>query len=117
MKDIRVFSNNEYYLYESIDGDDNCVYNMYAAFNGVYNHDNAHSSKPLLETGAISTDKKMLFAFDCSRQNESLKTGSVDVKIEFETTANIAANTRAYCLMIHVMIKEYRPLTGLVQSA
>ncbi|XP_022192437.2 uncharacterized protein LOC111050426 [Nilaparvata lugens] len=117
MKDIRVFLNNKYYPYESIDGDDNRIYNMYAAFNGVYNHDNARSSKPLLETGAISTDNIMLFAFDCSRQNESLKTGSIDVRIEFEATDNIPANTRAYCLMIHEMTKQYRPLTGLVQSA
>jgi len=38
MKDIRVFLNNKYYPYESIDGDDNKVFLMYAAFNGVYNH-------------------------------------------------------------------------------
>jgi len=59
----------------------------------------------------------MLFAFDCSRQNESLKTGSIDVRVEFEATANIPANTSAYCLMIHEVIKEYRPMSGLVQAA
>ncbi|XP_022203416.2 uncharacterized protein LOC111060081 [Nilaparvata lugens] len=116
MKDVRVFLNNRYYPYESIDGDDNRIYNMYAAFNGVYNHGNARASNPLFEKNAIGDGKIMLFAFDCSRQNESLKTGSIDVRIEFEASENIPGNTTAYCMMIHEMTKEYRPMSGLVLS-
>ncbi|XP_039276058.1 uncharacterized protein LOC120349644 [Nilaparvata lugens] len=81
MKDIRVFLNNKYYPYESIQGDDNLVYNMYVAFNGVYNHNDARACNPLFEKGAISNNNIMLYAYDCSRQNESLKTGSIDVRI------------------------------------
>ena len=116
MKDVRLFLNNKYYPYESINGDDVAVYNMYVAFNGVYNHGDSQLANPLFEKNAIETDRMMLYAFDCSRQNESLKTGSIDVKIEFEATGNISANTRAYCLMIHEVIKEYKPMTGVVQS-
>ncbi|XP_022200109.2 uncharacterized protein LOC111057002 [Nilaparvata lugens] len=107
MKDVRMFLNSRYYPYESIDGDDNRIYNMYAAFNGVYNHGNAHASNPLFEKSAIGDGKIMLFAFDCSRQNESLKTGSIDVRIEFEASENIPGNTTAYCMMIHEMTREY----------
>ncbi|XP_039291685.1 uncharacterized protein LOC120353106 [Nilaparvata lugens] len=117
MKDVRVFLNSRYYPYESIDGDDNRIYSIYAAFNGVYNHGNARASNPLFENSAIGDGKVMLFAFDCSRQNESLKTGSIDVRIEFEASENIPGNTTAYCMMIHEMTKEYRPMSGLVVSA
>ncbi|XP_022199580.2 uncharacterized protein LOC111056509 [Nilaparvata lugens] len=69
MEDVRVFLNSRYYPCESIDGDDNCIYNMYAAFNGVYNHGNARASNPLFGKSAIGNGKIMLFAFDCSHQN------------------------------------------------
>ncbi|XP_039297981.1 uncharacterized protein LOC111052500 [Nilaparvata lugens] len=105
IKDVKVFLNSRYYPYKSIDGDDNHIYNMYAAFNGVYNHGKAHASNPLFES-AIGDGKIMLFAFDCSRQNESLKTGSIDVRIEFEASENISGNTTAYCMMIHEMTRR-----------
>lgn len=57
-----------------------------------------------------------IFVFDCSRQNESLKTSSVDVKIEFETEANVAASTTAYCLIIHDNIIQYNPLTSIITN-
>ncbi|RZF33811.1 hypothetical protein LSTR_LSTR010359 [Laodelphax striatellus] len=117
MRDIRVFLNNKYYPYESIDGDDCCVYGMYEAFNGAYNHGHSQLVSPLFEKSALENGRMMLYAFDCSRQNESLKTGSIDVRIEFEATENIPADTRAYCLMIHDVTKEYKPMSGIVQSA
>ena len=42
-----------------------------------------------------------LFVFDCTHQNESIKTGTVDVKIDIECWQNIQSNTSAYCLIIH----------------
>lgn len=117
MRDIRVFLNNKYYPYESIGGDDCCVYGMYEAFNGAYNHGHSQLVNPLFEKSALENGRMMLYAFDCSRQNESLKTGSIDVRIEFEATENIPADTRAYCLMIHDVTKEYKPMSGIVQSA
>lgn len=51
-----------------------------------------------------------LFVIDCSKQNESLKNSPVDVRIEFETTANVPDNTTAYCLIIHDRIVEYNPM-------
>uniref|UniRef100_A0A6P7G456 Uncharacterized protein LOC114335717 n=1 Tax=Diabrotica virgifera virgifera TaxID=50390 RepID=A0A6P7G456_DIAVI len=37
-----------------------------------------------------------IFVIDCSRQNEAVKSGSVDMRIEIETNKNIPANTSAY---------------------
>ena len=116
MKDVRVFLNSKCYPYESIAGDDNRVFNMYMAFNGVYNHGDARSADPLLEKSAIGDANMMLFPFDCSRQNETIKTGSVDIRVELEASENFPANTRAYCLMIYEVIKEYHPMSSFVQN-
>jgi len=41
------------------------------------------------------------FVIDCSWQNESIKSGTVDVRLDFECKENVPANTTAYCLIIH----------------
>jgi len=53
---------------------------------------------------------------DASRQIESIKTGTVDVRLEFETKENVPANTTAYCLIIHDRVIQYNPLTNIVRK-
>lgn len=45
-------------------------------------------------------DLHPLFVFDVSKQNERLKSSSVNIKIEATFSANVAANTIAYALII-----------------
>jgi len=52
---------------------------------------------------------------DLSYQNESVKTGPIDVRISIELKSPIHENTQAYCLLIQDRLVEYRPLHGLVQ--
>jgi hypothetical protein len=61
--------------------------------------------------------KKMcpLVVFDCSKQDESTKTGPVDIRLEWKTKAAVSANTSAYCLILHDRVINYRPLTSKVQ--
>lgn len=58
---------------------------------------------------------RTLFAFDCTRTDESIKSGMVDVRIEMEAGENIPENTSAYCLIIHDNLIRYSPFTGAVQ--
>ncbi|KAL6419573.1 hypothetical protein ACFW04_013724 [Cataglyphis niger] len=53
---------------------------------------------------------------DCSRQNESVKSASVDVRLEFECKENVPMNTTAYCLIIHDRVIQYNPLTNVVHK-
>lgn len=53
---------------------------------------------------------------DCSRQNEAVKSATVDVRIEFDCKENIPANTTAYCLILHDRVIEYNPLTNVVRK-
>ncbi|KAL6265840.1 hypothetical protein P5V15_002661 [Pogonomyrmex californicus] len=52
---------------------------------------------------------------DCSRQNELVKSATVDVRLEFETKENIPMNTTAYCLIIHRVV-QYNPLTNVFRQ-
>ncbi|KYN18627.1 hypothetical protein ALC57_09066 [Trachymyrmex cornetzi] len=51
---------------------------------------------------------------DCLRQNESFKSATVDVRIEFDCKENVPANTTAYCLIIHDRVIEYCSLSNVV---
>jgi len=54
---------------------------------------------------------------DCSRQNESIKSATVDVRIEFDCKENVPANTTAYCLILHDhRLIEYCPLSNVVRK-
>lgn len=57
-----------------------------------------------------------IVVIDCSHQNEAIKTGPVDIKIEFKTSENIPDATAAYCLILHDRIVEYNPLTSEVKK-
>lgn len=57
-----------------------------------------------------------LAVIDCSYQNETVKTGAVDIRLEFETQENVPDNTAAYCLIIHDRIIRYNPTTNIVQE-
>lgn len=62
----------------------------------------------------VALQNNTFFAFDCTRTNETVKPGMVDVRIEIESRANIPANTSAYCLIIHDNIIKYSPFSSLV---
>lgn len=57
-----------------------------------------------------------LWIIDCSRQNEVVKHGAVDVRLEITATANFPANSTAYCLIISDSLVEYTPLNGIVRQ-
>ena len=57
-----------------------------------------------------------LIIIHCSKQNEILKSGSVDVRLEFETQENFPTGTSAYALIIHDRIIEYNPMSGDVRK-
>jgi len=52
---------------------------------------------------------------DLSYENESVKTGPIDVRISIELKTPSRENTQAYCLLIQDRLVEYNPLNGLVQ--
>lgn len=55
-----------------------------------------------------------VFAFDCSRSEESLLGGAVDIRLEINARENIQPHTVAYCLIIYENQFEYSPFSSIV---
>lgn len=53
-----------------------------------------------------------LYAIDCFKQNELLKTGSIDVHLHIKTTEDIPDKTGIYCLIIYDATIQYTQVSG-----
>lgn len=113
---VKLFLNAESYPYDNLNSSTNTklwavLYEMYARFQQSYYLKN---SEPCLPANKF-LDIAPLVVIDCSHQNEVVKGGAVDIKLEFETSKNIPEKTSAYCLILHDRIVKYNPLTNLVR--
>lgn len=88
------------------------LYDMYTNFQSMYYNKEA---EPWLSKKEFLSHAPLI-VIDCSKQNDSLKSGPVDVRLEFEMKKNIPAQTCAYCLILHDRIVEYNPLSGGVKK-
>lgn len=88
------------------------LYEMYRRFQGVYYQEKC---EPILDPSEFRNCAPIVI-LDCSRQNESVKSGPVDVRLEFETEDKVSANTSAYCLILHDRVVSYNPLTSEVRK-
>ncbi|XP_011173815.1 uncharacterized protein LOC105205980 [Solenopsis invicta] len=117
LTNVKLYLNSEFYPYNDMNLDyDNhkyaILYDMYTKFRKVYygcNREPLLSFVEFLHNGP-------LVVIDCSRQNESVKSATVDVRIEFEYKENIPENITAYCLIIHDRVVQYNPLTNVVRK-
>ena len=117
LTNVRLFLNDKYYPYDNlnldiVNGRFALLYDMYARFQHTYY--NRHNVDPVLSPTKFLS-KAPLYVIDCSRQDESLKSSSVDVRLEFEASESFPANTTAFCLILHDSIVEYKPLSNTVR--
>lgn len=87
------------------------LYSMYANFQQSYY---GFKQNPLLDPDHFLANAPII-VIDCSYQNESIKSGPVDIKLEFITSNPVPPMTSAYCLLLHDRIVEYTPLTNEVR--
>lgn len=119
VSDIRVMLNGEYYPVERMRLDfekNNFVeahYN-YTQFYSSFKNDYSSFKQPLLDYVAFKN--RSLFVIDCSRRNDTLKSSTVDVKVDIEANRGFPANTKAYCVIIHDCIMEHLPLSEIVRN-
>lgn len=117
LRDVKVFLNSVYFPYESLNAsfaEDKflLIYELYTKFQQSYH---GHRCEPLLSLKEFK-EIAPLFVIDCSRQNETLKTGPVDVRVEIESDIEIPDQTSAYCLILNDCIVEYKPLSNIVKK-
>ncbi|XP_036150530.1 uncharacterized protein LOC118648301 [Monomorium pharaonis] len=115
---VKLYLNSDFYPYDDMNLDMKqykiaVLYDMFAKFQKVYygrDVDEAYLNVvDFMNYGPF-------VVIDCSRQNEAIKSATVDVRIEFECKENVPANTTAYCLIIHDRIIEYSLLTNILRK-
>ena len=117
LTNVKLYLNSEFYPYDDMNLDFRksryaILYDMYRRFGKSYY---GYECETLLNV--ITFLEKGPFAvIDCSRQNESVKSATVDVRIEFDCKENVPANTTAYCLILHDRVIEYCPLSNVVRK-
>lgn len=116
--DVKLHLNSETYPYDDLninfaENRTAILYDMYSKFQQIYYGHNINA--PLLSKEQFISLAPII-VIDCSRQNESIKSGPVDVRLEFKTSENIPQGTSAYCLLLHDRIVEYNPLTNAVKK-
>lgn len=114
---VKLFLNSQYFPYDSLNLKfDEAKYSILYEMNSNFRHSYYNLPvDPLLDLVTFK-EKAPLFFIDCSRQNDSLKTGAVDVRLEIECSEDIPDNTTAYCLIINERLFEYRPLSNIVRK-
>lgn len=117
LKNVTLYLNSHYYPYDALNlkFDENkyyILYEMYAKFRQLFYN---LPIDPLLNLQTFK-EKAPLVVIDCSRQNEILKTGPVDVRLEIETSKEFPDKTSAYCLIINDRLIEYKPLSNIVRK-
>lgn len=111
LTNVKLYLNSEYYPYDNIHGDLAIFYDMFWRFQSSY-YGTTPCPTVSLETFKVTTP---LYVIDCSKQNDSIKSGPVDVRLEFEASQNFPEKTTAYCLLIHDAHIVYTMLTGSVK--
>jgi hypothetical protein len=112
LHNFKLYLNSRYYPYDNLTGNVEQMYEMFAGFQRSYY--GREESETIVSLDNFKS-KCPIFLIDCSRQNESLKTGTIDIRLEFESKNNFPAQTTAYCLIIYDTIMEYTPLSGTVR--
>ena len=118
LTNVKLYLNSEYYPYDdmNLDFDRNrwsILYDAYTRFSKDY-YGYAYLEPNLTLTKFLLNGPFVII--DCSRQNESVKSATVDVRLEFECKENVPDNTTAYCLIIHDRMIQYNPLTNVVRK-
>ncbi|XP_025263447.1 uncharacterized protein LOC112637610 [Camponotus floridanus] len=118
LTNVKLYLNSDFYPYDdmNLDFDKNKIavlYDAYARFRRSYY--GSASDETLLTVNKFLYCGPLL-VIDCSRQNEVVRSATVDVRLEFDCKDNVPSNITAYCLIIHDRVVEYNPLTNVVRK-
>lgn len=118
ISNMKLYLNNERFPYDDLDlnfaaNNYHELYNMYSRSQLTYYNGTSWPNPSSLDYNGFVL--RPMFVFDCSKSEENIKPGMVDVRLEFEARSNIAANTSAHCLIIHDNLVRYSPFTSMVQ--
>lgn len=119
VSDIKLYLNNEYYPYDSticnFAAATPNITEQFEAFLAIQNsyYAGSEGENPTVCQWAQFLESP-IFAFDCTRSDESVLGGAVDIRLEINTRTQIPANTAANCLIIYDNYFDYSPFSSIV---
>lgn len=117
ISDIKLYLNSECYPYDNLNLDftNRSIQELFHSYIDVQKsyYNGREGDNPVGMTYELFTTIP-LFTFDCSRSDDSLLGGTVDIRLEINARANIPANTAANCLIIYDNYFEYSPFSSIV---
>jgi len=118
LNNMKLYLNSECYPHDdmNLDFDKNrwsILYDTYTCFcKNYYAYDYLEPNK----TVTSFRHNGPFVIIDFSRQNVSIKSATVDVRIKFVCKKNVLMNTTAYCLIIYDCMVHYNPLTDVMRK-
>ncbi|XP_044742372.1 uncharacterized protein LOC123304874 [Chrysoperla carnea] len=117
IKSAKLYLNSEQYPNDQLNfdfakGHYAQLYNMFTDFQTAYYN---RRSDPLFTYRDMTTVCPMV-VFNTMRQNDTIKSGSVDIRIEWQFDRNAPKKTSAFALIIHDKLLEYNPFSNLVRQ-
>lgn len=103
LMDLKIYLNSESHPYESVNinftkNQYAIPYYMYCKFQESYYHHSKSISEPLLNFSDFKS-KAPLIVIDCSRQNEIIKHGVIDIRVVMQSEKNFPQDKTAYSLI------------------
>lgn len=117
ISDVKLYLNSECYPYDNYNSDfeGGKIQELYHAFLQIQkSYYNSRGGDNPTDYGYTSFLNTPIFTFDCSRNDDSLIGGAVDVRLEINARANIPENTSAFCVIIYDNYFEYSPFSSIV---
>lgn len=116
LTDIKVHLNSQVFPYQRMNldfanNDYMVAYLNYKRFREGYYADKDYEKCLITYSGF---KEKPVFVIDCTRQEESTKDSTVDIRLELESSENFDNTTKVYCLILHDSLMEYNPITETV---
>ncbi|XP_050434152.1 uncharacterized protein LOC126842323 [Adelges cooleyi] len=118
LRNVKAYLNSDEYPYENYNADFEAgkytsMYNSYARFQTMYY--GRTNPQPLLDRVHY---KKLgpIIVIDCSKQNDTVKSSTVDLRLDFECAKAFPQNTSLYCVIIHDCQMEYNAFSGEVRK-
>jgi hypothetical protein len=117
IRNVKVYLNEKSFPYENLNlnfpkRNFALLYEMFCKFRESY-----YGKDPAPLVNQIDFIRKTpLIIIDCSKQNEAVKTGAVDVRIEIEAEEDFLEDTTAFCVLLHDRVMDYTPLTNVVRK-
>lgn len=117
VSDMKLYLNSECYPYDNFnnDFDNGNLQELYHSFLQMQkSYYNSSEGENPIEYSYGDYMVHPAFVFDCSRSDDSLIGGAVDIRLEINARVNIPANTSAFCLIIYDNYFEYSPFSSIV---